>query len=58
MTLFLSSTVDHVTRPWDKRLHICEMSTLAFKGIRSPNFLFQFWIELDEKITFVKEPPT
>ena len=32
MTLFLSSTVDHVTRPWAKRLHICEMSTLAFKS--------------------------
>ena len=28
------------------------------KGIRSPNFLFHIWIELDEKITFVKEPPT
>ena len=28
------------------------------KGIRSPNFLFQIWIELDEKITFVKEPLT
>ena len=32
MTLFLSSTVGHVTRPWAKRLHICEMSTLAFKS--------------------------
>ena len=30
----------------------------CLKGIRPPIFLFQIWIELDEKITFVKEPLT
>ena len=31
---------------------------MSLKGIRSSNFLFHIWIELDQKITFVKKPLT